>query len=186
MVGPQGARTSLSVHMSCAACSYCDTDSTAQVSSVYHRHSLSIETLELSVRILTHVHVLKRFGGVANELSPARVRSRRRIRKRAASRLPRMHDLAAVEQVRIVRPCMRKCSNYRRAKFMSITAQCASCACTPPHAISQASSRLAVHPQPVVQACLPARAQLQRLRPTSEGPALGPCCIIASTSDCVR
>ena len=120
MVGPQGARTSLSVHMSCAACSYCDTDSTAQVSSVYHRHSLSIETLELSVRILTHVHVLKRFGGVANELSPARVRSRRRIRKRAASRLPRMHELAAVEQVQIVRPCMRKCSNYRRAKCRSL------------------------------------------------------------------
>ena len=120
MVGPQGARTSLSVHMSCAACWYCDTDSTAQVSSVYHRHSLSIETLELSVRILTHVHVLKRFGGVANELSPARVRSRRRIRKRAASRLPRMHELAAVEQVQVVRPCMRKCSNYRRAKCRSL------------------------------------------------------------------
>ena len=68
----------------------------------------------------THVHVLKRFGGVANELSPARVRSRRRIRKRAASRLPRMHELAAVEQVQIVRPCMRKCSNYRRAKCRSL------------------------------------------------------------------
>ena len=127
------------------------------------------------MRILTHVHVLKRFGGVANELSPARVRSRRCIRKRAASRLPRMHELAAVEQVQIVRPCMRKCSNYRRAKCRSLLSALAVHA--RPHAISQASSRLAVHPQPVVQACLPARAQLQRLRPTSEGPALGPCCI---------